>query len=987
MFERTFTVKYLTLKKCFCYISDKQTRAIDQGSAVKLSSGTSTFYFTVGSFLGNLKETEIGINGIYAKALGLKEKDPVIFSLCSKPIPGVKTLDITPPNKDDYEILELMANDVQSTLLNQLRIVQNNQKVVIWISNSLNVIVNVDGVKPVSPGRLDQLTEVVIKPPVVHTNPKKVDAKENGGGIWSINGFLKYFAPNKPVQEESILDIYKAIGVPFVFRLHPLADVLRCPSPNLANNTSKNVFNVYASKNVLPRCVEKREDLVFSFRPILPPRDFKYTDDNDAVNDILVRLCLLDDTKNVIGDGNEYFKPLFVDEGIFKHYDVEVGSKVLLRHIDKVEEVNKIEICTSKGFVKEIKEKFKFYIGENCKDGKLILNSNFVINISDEHQVLLKFTPNDLKSCFVDSDFIRNGQLTVGELQLPDFSPKVIDKIEKFDEICLDFSNFKEILDGCYTCWNIGCKDINNLENILITGKPGCGKSTLAQEFSKKISTSPIYIHVETISCKEIKGKTVDSLHKFFEGKFMKLVYYQPSLLILDDLHVICENVIDGAEPTQQSLLFNRTSEILASLFNDLLKKHFIQIIATAESTLKLNKNIFDSRGVHFFKNIFTIKELNKLDRINLLKFAFEKDTNIEDVDLENLSLKTEGYVAQDLVDLVNKCIFESYKDELATVNNDHCLKALEASSSLSLRNVQLHTPGNRDFSDIGGLEDVKKILIESMLWPAQYANIFANAPLRLQSGLLLYGPPGTGKTILAGAAAKQCNLRLISIKGPELLSKYIGASEQAVRDVFEKAQSAKPCILFFDEFDSLAPRRGHDNTGVTDRVVNQFLTQLDGVESLTGVCVLAATSRPDLLDPALLRPGRLDKQILCPLPDQPARLAILKSLSKTLNFSNDVDLGEIASTTHGFSGADLQAVLYTAQMSAVEHLLDDPVDDEDVDDETEINQGHLKEALKTTRPSLTLEDRRKYDRIYAKFQANEDLLELQGGKQRATLA
>lgn len=147
---------------------------------------------------------------------------------------------------------------------------------------------------------------------------------------------------------------------------------------------------------------------------------------------------------------------------------------------------------------------------------------------------------------------------------------------------------------------------------------------------------------------------------------------------------------------------------------------------------------------------------------------------------------------------------------------------------------------------------------------------------MRIQSGLLLYGPPGTGKTVLAAAAAKQCGLRLISVKGPELLSKYIGASEQSVRDVFEKAQSAKPCILFFDEFDSLAPRRGHDSTGVTDRVVNQILTQLDGVESLNGVCVLAATSKPELLDPALLRPGRLDKQIFCPLPDKVSFLVFI---------------------------------------------------------------------------------------------------------------
>lgn len=187
---------------------------------------------------------------------------------------------------------------------------------------------------------------------------------------------------------------------------------------------------------------------------------------------------------------------------------------------------------------------------------------------------------------------------------------------------------------------------------------------------------------------------------------------------------------------------------------------------------------------------------------------------------------------------------------------------------------------------------------------------------------MLLYGAPGTGKTLLAGAVAKESGMNFISIKGPELLSKYIGASEQAVRDVFQRAQAAKPCILFFDEFDSLAPRRGHDSTGVTDRVVNQLLTQLDGVEGLQGVYVLAATSRPDLIDPALMRPGRLDKALYCPPPDQEARLEILQALTSSLALATDVDLEQIAITTESFTGADLKALLYNAQLEAIHNHL-----------------------------------------------------------------
>jgi peroxin-1 len=191
-----------------------------------------------------------------------------------------------------------------------------------------------------------------------------------------------------------------------------------------------------------------------------------------------------------------------------------------------------------------------------------------------------------------------------------------------------------------------------------------------------------------------------------------------------------------------------------------------------------------------------------------------------------------------------------------------------------------------------------------------------------------LYGYPGCGKTLLASAVAGECGLNFISVKGPEILNKYIGASEKSVRDLFDRAQAAKPCVLFFDEFDSIAPKRGHDSTGVTDRVVNQLLTQMDGAEGLSGVYVLAATSRPDLIDPALLRPGRLDKSLLCDLPSLEDRLDIIKALFQMVRLSSELTdsddgLTEIARRTEGFSGADLQALVSNAQLEAIHDVLD----------------------------------------------------------------
>nr|GMD77864.1 peroxisome biogenesis protein 1 isoform X1 [Ipomoea batatas] len=250
---------------------------------------------------------------------------------------------------------------------------------------------------------------------------------------------------------------------------------------------------------------------------------------------------------------------------------------------------------------------------------------------------------------------------------------------------------------------------------------------------------------------------------------------------------------------------------------------------------------------------------------------------------------------------------------------------------------------------------------------PSKFPNIFSQAPLRMRSNVLLYGPPGCGKTHIVGAAAAACSLRFISVKGPELLNKYIGASEQAVRDIFSKAALAAPCLLFFDEFDSIAPKRGHDNTGVTDRVVNQFLTELDGVEVLTGVFVFAATSRPDLLDAALLRPGRLDRLLFCDFPSPRERLDILRVLSRKLPLESDVNLEAIAHMTEGFSGADLQALLSDAQLEAVHDILNGE-NGEQSGKMPVITDTLLKRIASVAKPSVSENEKRRLYDIYSQF-------------------
>jgi len=287
-------------------------------------------------------------------------------------------------------------------------------------------------------------------------------------------------------------------------------------------------------------------------------------------------------------------------------------------------------------------------------------------------------------------------------------------------------------------------------------------------------------------------------------------------------------------------------------------------------------------------------------------------------------------------------------------------------------------SPGEDPLAAVGGLDDVKAALDEALSLPSRHPAVFADAPLRLRTGALLYGPPGCGKTMVIRAAIKAAGVRSVAIKGPELLNKYIGQSEAGVRDAFRRAAAAAPCALFFDEFDSIAPRRGHDSTGVTDRVVNQFLTELDGVEGLRGVVVLAATSRPDLVDPALLRPGRLDRLLRCDFPDVAARLEILENAARDVGLVDDqralnedvLGLHAVANDTEGFSGADLRAIVTDARMHAV-HRAMDATQLCGAGGAVVVTREDVKRAAREARRSVPPRERERLDAVFAEFRGS----------------
>ncbi|XP_032258060.1 peroxisome biogenesis factor 1 isoform X2 [Phoca vitulina] len=465
---------------------------------------------------------------------------------------------------------------------------------------------------------------------------------------------------------------------------------------------------------------------------------------------------------------------------------------------------------------------------------------------------------------------------------------------------------------------------------LLFTGGKGTGKSTLAKAVCKEASDI-LDAHVEIVDCKTLRGKRLENVQKTLELAFSEAAWRQPSVILLDDLDLI---VGRPAVPEHEHGPEAVQSQRLAHALSDMMKEFIsmgslVALIATSQSQHSLHPSLVSAQGIHVFQCVHHIQPPNQEQRCEILHNVIKNKldceiSNFTNLDLKHIAKETEGFVVRDFTVLVDRAIHShlshqsiSTREELALTTLDF-QKALRGFIPVSLRNVNLHKPRDLGWDKIGGLHEVRQILVDTIQLPAKYPELFANLPIRQRTGVLLYGPPGTGKTLLAGVIARESGMNFISVKGPELLSKYIGASEQAVRDIFIRAQAAKPCILFFDEFESIAPRRGHDNTGVTDRVVNQLLTQLDGVEGLQGVYVLAATSRPDLIDPALLRPGRLDKCVYCPPPDQVSRLEILNVLSDSLPLADDVDLQHVASVTDSFTGADLKALLYNAQLAAL---------------------------------------------------------------------
>ncbi|EDO36218.1 predicted protein [Nematostella vectensis] len=517
---------------------------------------------------------------------------------------------------------------------------------------------------------------------------------------------------------------------------------------------------------------------------------------------------------------------------------------------------------------------------------------------------------------------------------------------------------------------------------ILLFGPPGTGKTLMARAVANETGAFFFLINGPEIMSK-LAGESESNLRKAFEEAEKN----SPAIIFIDEIDAIAPK----RDKTHGEVERRIVSQLL-TLMDGLKQRSHVIVMA---ATNRPNSVDVALRRFGRFDREVDIGIPDATGRLEILRIHTKNMKLGDDVDLEQIAAETHGYVGSDvaslcseaalqqirekmdLIDLEDETIDAEVLDSLA-VSMDDFRYAMGVSNPSALRETVVEVP-NVSWDDIGGLEGVKRELQELVQYPVEHPDKFLKFGMTPSKGVLFYGPPGCGKTLLAKAIANECQANFISIKGPELLTMWFGESEANVRDVFDKARSAAPCVLFFDELDSIAKSRGGnvgDGGGAADRVINQVLTEMDGMNVKKNVFIIGATNRPDIIDPAILRPGRLDQLIYIPLPDDGSRSSILKANLRKSPIAKDVDLDYVAKVTHGFSGADLTEICQRACKLAIREAIetdinrekqrvDNPDLDMEVEDEDpvpEIRKDHFEEAMKFARRSVSDNDIRKYE-------------------------
>jgi len=523
---------------------------------------------------------------------------------------------------------------------------------------------------------------------------------------------------------------------------------------------------------------------------------------------------------------------------------------------------------------------------------------------------------------------------------------------------------------------------------VLMYGPPGTGKTLMARAVANETGAFFFLINGPEIMSK-MAGESESNLRTAFEEAEKN----SPAIIFIDE--------IDSIAPKREKASGEVERRIVSQLLTlmDGLKSRSNVVIMGATN----RPNSIDPALRRFgrFDREIDIGVPDDNGRLEIMRIHTRNMKLDDDVDLENISGQTHGFVGADLASLCTEAAMQCIREKMElidiedesidaevldslSVTMEHFKHALGSANPASLRETVVEVP-NVSWADIGGLYDVKRELKELVQFPIEHPELFEKFGMEASKGVLFYGPPGCGKTLLAKAVANECQANFISIKGPELLTMWFGESEANVRDVFDKARGASPCVLFFDELDSIAQSRGSsagDAGGAGDRVMNQMLTEMDGVGAKKSVFIIGATNRPDIIDTALMRPGRLDQLIFIPMPDVESRIGILKASLRKSPVAPDVDLEFLARHTDKFTGADLTEICQRAAKLAIRESIEkvmertriaeeegrsDEVDD--YDPVPEIGRRHFESAMKDARRSVSDQDLAKYSAFATSMQ------------------
>jgi len=531
---------------------------------------------------------------------------------------------------------------------------------------------------------------------------------------------------------------------------------------------------------------------------------------------------------------------------------------------------------------------------------------------------------------------------------------------------------------------------VNTPKGVLLHGPPGCGKTLIANALVEETGA-----HLVTINGPEIMarkgGESEANLRQAFEEAQQK----SPSIIFMDEVDSIAPKRESAQGETEKRIV----SQLL-TLMDSLKPSSNVMVIAATN-----RPNVIESalRRPGRFDRELEIPIPDEDGRHEILKIKTSGMNMDNSVDLFQISRDTHGYVGADLSQLALEAALQCIRSNIANmdvdsedpipddaldklvVNNEHFLHALTVCDPSTLRENKVEVP-DVQWADIGGLEETKRELQEMVRYPIEHRSLFEKFGMQASRGVLFYGPPGCGKTLMAKAIANECGANFISVKGPELLNAWFGGSEANVRDLFDKARAASPCILFFDEMDSLARARGSGGGGgsseTSDRVINQLLAEIDGVGSGKTLFIIGATNRPDILDPGIMRPGRLDQLIYIPLPDRESRVSIFKANLRKSPVAGDVTFQQLADVTEGFSGADITEICQRAAKNAIRDSIfaeierQKRVESGDMSQEEAdalpdpvpfITRSHFEASMSKARRSVTPEIVQQYDEFTAK--------------------